>query len=61
MGVILSSVWEVLFTDEFGTWFGKLDDAQQDAVIARVGLLETEGPPSAARPSTRSWAHGTRT
>ena len=44
MDVILSSVWEVLFTDEFGTWFGTLDAAQQDAVIARVELLETEGP-----------------
>ncbi|MBN1605582.1 MAG: type II toxin-antitoxin system RelE/ParE family toxin [Polyangiaceae bacterium] len=37
-------MWEVLYTDEFGNWFGTLDDAQQDAVIARVELLETEGP-----------------
>jgi hypothetical protein len=34
----------VLYTDEFRTWFESLHDAQQDAVIARVELLETEGP-----------------
>jgi hypothetical protein len=33
-----------LYTDEFGTWYETLEDDQQDAVIARVELLETEGP-----------------
>jgi len=37
-------VWEVLFTDEFGRWFEDLADAQQDAVVARVELLEAQGP-----------------
>lgn len=37
-------MWEVLFIDEFGVWFEALSEDQQDAVIARVGLLETEGP-----------------
>lgn len=37
-------MWEVVYTDEFGTWFHQLDEDQQDAVIARVDLLETEGP-----------------
>lgn len=37
-------MWDVLYTDEFGAWFGTLTEDQQDAVIARVELLETEGP-----------------
>ncbi len=37
-------MWEVLFTDEFGRWFEDLADAQQDAVVARVELLEAQGP-----------------
>jgi len=37
-------VWEVLFIDEFNAWFQTLTEDQQDAVTARVGLLETEGP-----------------
>lgn len=37
-------MWEVVYTDEFGVWFAQLDDEQQDAVIARVDLLESEGP-----------------
>jgi hypothetical protein len=43
-------VLEVLYTDEFGTWFETLEEDQQDAVIARVELLETEGP-SLGRPT----------
>jgi hypothetical protein len=38
------AVWDVLYTDQFGSWFEGLEEEQQDAVIARVGLLETEGP-----------------
>ena len=37
-------MWEVLYTDEFGAWFKTLTEDQQDAVIARVDLLEAEGP-----------------
>jgi hypothetical protein len=43
-------MWEVLYTDEFGTWFESLTEDQQDAVIARVDLLEAEGP-ALGRPS----------
>jgi hypothetical protein len=38
------SSWEVLYTDQFGEWFAGLGDEQQDAVIARVDLLESHGP-----------------
>lgn len=37
-------VWEVVYTDQFGDWFQALQEEQQDAVIARVELLEAEGP-----------------
>jgi hypothetical protein len=37
-------VWEVLYTDAFGAWFETLTEDQQDAVIARVDLLEADGP-----------------
>jgi hypothetical protein len=36
--------WEVEYTDEWGAWFGELDEHQQDAVAAVVGLLEELGP-----------------
>jgi hypothetical protein len=36
--------WEVLYTDQFGEWFDGLGEEQQDAVIARVDLLEAHGP-----------------
>lgn len=41
---MLAQVWEVVYTDEFGEWFGGLQEEQQDAVVARVELLEAEGP-----------------
>jgi hypothetical protein len=47
---MLPWVWQVVYTDEFGTWFERLEEDQQDAVIARVELLETEGP-SLGRPT----------
>lgn len=34
----------MVYTDQFGAWFETLDEDQQDAVIARVELLEMEGP-----------------
>lgn len=41
---MLSWVWEVVYTDQFGVWFQSLREDQQDAVIARVEILEMEGP-----------------
>jgi hypothetical protein len=37
-------VWEVEYTDQFGAWHETLDEEDQDAVIARVELLEQLGP-----------------
>lgn len=36
--------WEVEFTDEFGDWWDELTEDQQDAITARVQLLEEHGP-----------------
>ncbi len=41
--------WIVLFADEFEPEFDALDEAVQDAILARVLLLEREGP-SLGRP-----------
>jgi hypothetical protein len=46
-------MWEVEYTDQFGTWFETLDEEDQDAVIARVELLETLGP-ALGRPAVDS-------
>lgn len=37
-------MWEVEYTDEFGDWYGQLSEDDQDAVVARVELLEQLGP-----------------
>ncbi len=37
-------MWEIEVTDEFRDWYDALTDDQQDAVNARVDLLEQEGP-----------------
>jgi hypothetical protein len=42
-------VWEVEYTDEFGTWWGSLLPQEQDRVAAAVELLEMAGP-SLGRP-----------
>ena len=34
----------VEYTDEFGAWYASLNEEDQDAVIARVDLLEASGP-----------------
>lgn len=34
---------EVSYTDEFGTWFASLSEAEQDRVAVSVGLLEEYG------------------
>ncbi len=36
--------WEVEYTDEFGTWWGGLTEAQQDRLAATVRLLAGHGP-----------------
>jgi hypothetical protein len=41
--------WEVLFTDEVNEWLRSLSQDQQDAVVARVRLLQEQGP-SLGRP-----------
>ncbi len=41
--------WTVFFADEFEPEFDALDEAVQDAILARVLLLEREGP-SLGRP-----------
>lgn len=37
-------VWEVEYTDQFRDWYERLDEEDQDALIARVELLEQLGP-----------------
>ena len=37
-------VWEVEFTDEFGEWWGTLNEQEQDTVDTAVHLLEDRGP-----------------
>ena len=36
--------WEVEYTDEFGTWWQGLSEAERVSVFASVGLLEVHGP-----------------
>jgi hypothetical protein len=36
--------WDVEYTDEFGNWWERLTEAEQESVAATVGLLEIEGP-----------------
>jgi hypothetical protein len=36
--------WEVEYTDEFGTWWQGLSEAEQVSVFASVGLLKMHGP-----------------
>lgn len=37
-------MWEILYTDQFGQWWGDLTEDQQEALRARVELLEERGP-----------------
>ena len=45
--------WEVEFTDEFGTWWEGLSEAEQVDVRAEVNLLRRFGP-SLGRPHVDS-------
>ena len=51
--------WQVEYTDEFGGWWRQLSEGQQDAVAARVELLE-HGPnlPYPYSSDIRSSRHG---
>lgn len=37
-------IWEIEFTDEFGTWWNTLSDEEQESVRASVKLLGELGP-----------------
>ncbi len=37
-------VWEVEYTDTFGSWWEKLTEDEQDRVTSAVELLEQSGP-----------------
>ena len=37
-------MWDVEYTEEFGEWWRLLEESEQDAVAAVVGLLERLGP-----------------
>jgi hypothetical protein len=49
-------MWEVEYTREFGDWYTSLDEEDQDALIARVDLLESAGP-GLGRPTVDSVRH----
>ena len=36
--------WDVEYTDEFGEWWGTLDDPERASITAYVGILEERGP-----------------
>jgi hypothetical protein len=36
--------WEVEYTDEFGEWWDRLSEAEQEDIAAVVELLEKKGP-----------------
>lgn len=42
--------WDIEYTDEFGDWWSTLTEEQQEAVTARVEMLEDQGP-SLGRPT----------
>ncbi len=37
-------MWEVEYTDQFGSWYEALSAEDQDSIIGRVVLLEEQGP-----------------
>lgn len=47
---MLMCVWDVEYTDDFGSWYEALSEEDQDAIISRVVLLEEHGP-GLGRPS----------
>lgn len=43
------TMWEVEFTDELGGWFSQLAEAEQEAIVVAVEILQERGP-GLARP-----------
>jgi hypothetical protein len=37
-------MWDIEYTDEFGSWWEILSEEEQTDIAASVGLLEVEGP-----------------
>jgi hypothetical protein len=37
-------VWEVEYTDTFGSWWDEISSDEQERITAAVELLETGGP-----------------
>lgn len=55
-------MWEVEYTDTFGSWWDELTEDEQERATAAVELLEQGGPaPSDARWWTPSKAPAIRT
>lgn len=52
--------WQVEYTDEFGQWWHTLNEKEQTALAASVGLLESMGPrlPFPHCSAVRSSKHG---
>lgn len=40
----MNSGWEIEYTEHFEQWWHSLDEDQQEAITARVELLEEQGP-----------------
>lgn len=36
--------WDIEYTDEFGAWWDRLSEAEQESIAASVQLLEEKGP-----------------
>ena len=41
---MMTEMWEVEFTDQFGAWWEQLPDAEQESVAAAVEFLQEQGP-----------------
>jgi hypothetical protein len=42
--IIIMNKWDVEYTDEFEDWWNQLSEAEQESIMASVGLLESCGP-----------------
>ena len=47
-------IWEVEYTDEFGTWWGQIDSSEQESLATSVELLRRLGPKFRDRTRIRS-------
>jgi hypothetical protein len=48
-------MWSVEYSDNFQDWWLDLTEAQQDAVTAKVELLQEEGPSLGRLPNWNAW------